>query len=361
VSGDEALSPRGRIALMRAVDSGDTPLTPEIDRSMETCVMCRGCEPACPSGVHFGHLMEKTRDHLAEEHRITPRWARAGLALVGHPRLLRGASLALAVAQRARVVPSRSGLPLIPLRQQPLVSTGDDVHLFTGCVMDAWQRSIHMDTKKVLEAAGYGVQPTGDAVPCCGALHAHAGLSRQARRLAERAVDELSDGHPVLVNSAGCGAALKDVGRLLGTRRAEELAARVFDISEWLAQRLERLPRVPPLDMRVAVQDPCHLRHVQRVHAATRAVLAPFVGELVELDDEGLCCGAGGMYSLLEPRLAGDIRQRKVDSISRSRPDLVASANPGCAMHLAGAGVRTVHPMTVVAQALDGGRSGGAG
>jgi glycolate oxidase iron-sulfur subunit len=102
----------------------------------------------------------------------------------------------------------------------------------------------------------------------------------------------------------------------------------------------------------VAIQDPCHLRHVQRVHEATRTVLTPFVRELVELDDAGLCCGAGGAYSMFQPELAGEIRDRKVAAIDRAAPDLVASANPGCSMHLGTVGVPTRHPMSIVHDAL---------
>jgi glycolate oxidase iron-sulfur subunit len=164
---------------------------------------------------------------------------------------------------------------------------------------------------------------------------------------------------PIIVDSAGCGAAMKDYGHLLGTTEAEAFAARVFDIQEFVAQHMDRLAGAAPLDLRVAVQDPCHLRHVQRVHLATRVVLEPYVRELVELDDDGLCCGAGGAYSILEPELAGQIRERKLASIGRATPDLVASANPGCSMHLGAAGVDTVHPMQLIDRALREGRGPG--
>lgn len=153
---------------------------------------------------------------------------------------------------------------------------------------------------------------------------------------------------------------MKDYGHLLGTPEAEAFAARVHDVQEWLAGQLDAgplnggasLPEVEPVDAKVAIQDPCHLRHVQRVHQATRVVLRPFVRELVELDDDGLCCGAGGAYSVLQPELAGDIRDRKVAAIDRVAPDLVASANPGCSMHLGAVGVPTVHPMQLIDRAL---------
>jgi glycolate oxidase iron-sulfur subunit len=352
VTGDESQSPRGRIALMRAVHTGGAPVTSEVRRSFETCVQCRGCETACPSGVPFGHLMEETRAALAGADRRRSGYQRVALAPLTRPRLLRTASRLAAVGQRAHLVPTRFGLPTLPLHDAPLRTSGGDVYLFTGCVMDAWQRDVHRDVQRVLESAGYGVEPTGDRAPCCGALHTHAGLAVQARALARRVIAELDGDRPVLVDSAGCGAAMKEYGRLLGTDDALAFSERVHDVSEWLAPRLGRLPAVEPLDLRVAVQDPCHLRHVQRVHLATRTVLEPFVRALVELDDEGLCCGAGGSYALVEPENARAIRERKLASIARARPDVVASANPGCSMHLAAAGAPTAHPLSLVARAL---------
>lgn len=358
VSGDESQSPRGRIALMRAVQDDNAPLTADIVRSFESCVQCRGCEAACPSQVSFGHLMERTRESLAANGTITPKWQRAGFKLLAHPHLLRIGSLALAVAQRLHVVPSRLGVPAkLPIWRKKFTSSGDEVWLFTGCVMDAWQRDVHQDGQQVLEAAGFAVRPTGTQAPCCGALQDHAGLTNETRRLAERMIRNLAGNAPVLVDSAGCGAAMKEYGHLLGTPEAREFSARVFDIQEWLALRMDRLPKVEPLNMRVAIQDPCHQRHVQRSHEGTRTVLRPYVRELVELDDQGLCCGAGGAYSVFEPEMANQIRARKVSAIERAAPDVVASANPGCSLHLAAAGVPTVHPMTLIKSALAGSTS----
>lgn len=354
VTGDETRSPRGRIQLMREMQLSGAPLTTEIQESFETCVQCRACEPACPSSVPFGHLMERTRETLVSERRMASLWRRLMYRPLARPRLLRAGSSVLALANKLHLVPRRFGLPVsMPVRRPPHTASGDDLYLFTGCVMDAWQRDVHIAAQRVIEAAGFGVTPTGDVAPCCGALQAHAGLTDQTRSLAEKMMAALSsDDRPVLVDSAGCGAAMKDYGRLLGTVEGKAFSARVFDIQEWLADHVGSLPAGEPLDLRVAVQDPCHLRHVQRVHPATRIVLAPFVRELVELDDEGLCCGAGGAYSVFEPELAGAIRDRKVEAIDRVAPDVVASANPGCSMHLSAAGVETVHPMVLVARAL---------
>jgi len=355
VTGDDTYSPRGRIALMRAVQSDGAPLTAEIVDSFETCVQCRGCEPACPSGVPFGHLIESTRERLVQDGHRPPLELRVALHALGHHKLLLAGSSAIGLAQRVKLVPS--GLPLpakVPIRRAKLRATGNDVHLFTGCVMDAWQRDVHAAVKSVLEACGFGVSITGGDAPCCGALHQHAGVGEGARVQARQVIAALSGDKPVLVDSAGCGAAMKDYGRLLGTARAAAFAARVFDIHEFVADHLDGLPAVKPLDLRVAVQDPCHLCHVQKSHMAVRDVLRPFVREVVELDDDGLCCGAGGAYSLVQPELAGLIRDRKTAAIAAVAPDVVVSANPGCSLHLQQAGHHVVHPMELVAQALRG-------
>ena len=359
ITGRDTESPRGRIALMRAVQNEGAPVTAEVVRSMETCVQCLGCETACPSGVPFGHLMEGTRAALAAEGRITPWWQRLGLRLLRHRRLLLAGSSLLALAGRLRLLPMRRlGLPArLPLRRGRHRASGPDVWLFTGCVMDAWQRHTHLAVQRVLEAAGVGVTPTAGAAPCCGALHTHAGLEADAAAIAGQVIAGLSgDDRPVLVDSAGCGAAMKHYGRLLGTPEAEAFAARVFDVHEWLADRLDALldgPPAEPLALTVAMQDPCHLRHAQRSHESVPVVLRPFVRELVMLDDDGLCCGAGGAYSMLEPELATAIRARKTAAVQRSGASVVASANPGCSLHLAAAGLDVRHPLELVAQALD--------
>ncbi|MBT6445061.1 MAG: (Fe-S)-binding protein [Acidimicrobiaceae bacterium] len=352
VTGDETMSPRGRIALMRHVQDNDAPITDEVVDAFATCVQCRGCEPACPSAVPYGHLIEQTRETLVDMGKLTPKWQQAALKPLASPKLLRAGSAALAVINKTGLLPDRLGLPgELPIRQQPLVASGDDVWMFTGCVMDAWQRDVHQATQRVIEAAGFGVRPTSDTAPCCGALQSHAGMGDEARKLARKTIAALGD-KPILVNSAGCGAAMKEYGHLLGTEEARAFSGRVYDVSEFLADHVDKLPVVEPLDLRVAVQDPCHLRHVQRVHEATRVMLRPFVRELVELEDDGMCCGAGGAYSVLQPELAGQIRDRKVEEINRHTPDAVASANPGCSMHLAAAGVPTIHPMTLIDQAI---------
>ncbi|HEX4530179.1 MAG TPA: (Fe-S)-binding protein, partial [Acidimicrobiia bacterium] len=286
VSGLERLSPRGRIAAMRAVELDHAPLDAAFRDTIETCVQCRGCEAACPSTVPFGHLIEGANEALAAhpapaaDTRRTARrlaeWFGFTLVLPRH-RLLLTATWVLLVAQRLHLVPRRLGLPELSAHslRTPLVADDPpaDVYLFPGCVMDAWQRDVHRDALEVMRAAGAQVGLPGPGGDCCGALHTHAGRIAQARRLARRVMASMRGTAPVVVDSAGCGAAMKDYGRLLDTPEAHAFASRVRDFSEWLAAR--PLPRMRPTGTRVVVQDPCHLRHVQKVHGAVRQVLEP--------------------------------------------------------------------------------------
>jgi glycolate oxidase iron-sulfur subunit len=197
------------------------------------------------------------------------------------------------------------------------------------------------------------VRPSGGAAPCCGALHVHAGRVGDARRLARRTMRALAGDVPIVVDSAGCGAALKDYGHLLGTPEAAAFSSRVLDLGEWLDAH-GPLP-VRPTGTSIVVQEPCHLRHVQRAAAPTRRALASAY-DVRDTDDDGLCCGAGGAYSALQPTLATAVRDRKVAALRRAGggPDpVVASANPGCIGHLRAAGVDVRHPADLLAAALD--------
>ena len=368
---EESASPRGRITLMRAVESGELAIDEDFVTFMERCVMCRGCETACPSGVQFGALMEQTRVTLADKGLVrVPLFVKLGLKTLEHHRLLALGSSLLGQLQRFGMIPDRVrrrvGLPEhIPTRNLPIsTSSGTpDVWLFTGCVMDVWQRDVHLATKRVLELAG----AKNVALPlrggdCCGALHLHVGQKADGVRLAGKVMASMPGTAPIVVNSAGCGAALKDYGHLLGTDAARAFSMRVFDSQEWVAQRIDALPAVDVRADRlvVAVQDPCHLRHVQKAHLATRKVLERFV-DVREIADDGRCCGAGGSYSLLQPELAESIRTQKVAAVRSTGAVTIASANPGCSMWLTNAPrangqpqLRFVHPMKIVLDAIEG-------
>lgn len=360
VSHEEALSPRGRIATIRSIQWSGMVIDDQMSDILNTCVQCRGCEPACPSGVPYGRLIESAKSAMANQRQSTPWWQRLGLRLLRHHWLLVLGTPILACAQRLHLIPKRAGLSQLPVRVgTPIVASSDDpdVWLFTGCVMDAWQRSTHRSAAALITSAGcsYGIPSKGGA--CCGALHSHAGLTTEARSLAISVMNSMPGSAPIVVDSAGCGAALKDYGHLLGTPEAEEFSQRVFDIHEWLEPHIHVITKnhQPVSDKQtIVVQDPCHLRHVQKSHLAVRSILSP-VANLIELDDDGMCCGAGGAYSVVEPELAQRIRERKVQHIlarSGNRSTVVASANPGCLMHLQNAGLVVKHPVDILAEGL---------
>lgn len=354
ISGDETRSPRGRIEAMRAVQRRAAPVTPGFLEVIDSCVQCRGCESACPSDVPFGRLMEGTRSALVRSGELEPWWRRAGHRIVGWPRLLRAGSQVTAAAQRLHLLPRRAPLPSLPLRQEPLEATGQDAWLFTGCVADAWDRDTHATAIRLLALVGLGVEPTGDAAPCCGALASHAGLADLAADLGSTVASALDGARPIIVDVAGCGAQLTELDHHIGPA-GESVARRTVDIHTVLAERSDRLPPPPAGAARpvVAIHDPCHLRHAQRQHEAVHAVLSRYV-ELVPLDDEGLCCGAGGAFAALHPDEAAEIARRKVEAVRRSEATLVASANVGCTVHLARAGLTVTHPVRIIDDLLAG-------
>ena len=245
-TGEEGLSPRGRIDAMRAVQWRDAPIDDDFVRFMTTCVQCRGCEPACPSGVPV-RTSDRSNPRAPGRARVASRRGGSGgrSRCCREHRLLLVGSTALAVAQR---LPARSpttgvGAVAAPPRRPNIPATGSDVWLFAGCVMDAWMRDTHRSTAKVLDSLGVGYDVPGDGGGCCGALHAPRRPARRdgaARR--STVMRSMPGDAPILVNSAGCGAALKDYGRLLGTDGAHRFSARVFDIHEWVASRLGDLP-----------------------------------------------------------------------------------------------------------------------
>lgn len=388
VTGLEIASPRGRIAAMRAVESGTLPVDGAFEGAMFECVQCRGCETACPSSVPYGSLIGAVRTGLAERGPIAsvPLWRRLGektafRIVLPRRRVLRLVSWLLWAAQQLRVVPRRLGLPRLsatamrsrlkaprgaartPEEPTRRAGRGDaagsteepDAWLFTGCVMDAWSRDTHAAALEVMHATGAEVSLPGRGGDCCGALHAHAGRDGEARRLALRVIASMPGVAPIVVDSAGCGAAMQGYEELLGTPEADAFSRRVHDFSAWLADR--GVPPVRSMGRVVVVQDACHLRHVMGTHSSVRKVLAGAY-DIVETDDDGLCCGAGGAYSLTEPALSGAIRDRKVSAIARSRAGVdpatvtVASANPGCIYHLRAAGLTVQHPADLLAEAL---------
>lgn len=356
LSGDENRSPRGRIDILRSLEHGERTLDDDAVAALSSCIQCRACEPACPSAVPFGHMIASaTQTMVVEQPALVPRWLRVGLWSLGHPALTALATAAIrALGRMWRVPGAPRGLMDRVSRQRKWIEpfgSGDRVLLVRGCVMDGLQRSVHVDTVTCLEAVGFAPRSADRAEGCCGALAHHAGLVELGAAQATRFVSGFSGDAPIVTDSAGCGAHLKDLARVLGTTEAERFASRVRDVGELLADRADRLPLIDGQRPRVAVADPCHLRHVQRAHEPMRAVLGRVV-ELVDLGDDGQCCGAGGAWAIRHPQDAAELRDAKLDRAGALGVQCVVSGNPGCTMHLGGGPLRVSHPVEIIAEAI---------
>jgi glycolate oxidase iron-sulfur subunit len=228
--------------------------------------------------------------------------------------------------------------------------------LLSGCVTDDWFGPVHLATIAVLRRAGYRVVVPDDQT-CCGALAAHEGRAAEAEALLRRNVDAFRGADVVVTNSAGCGAHLADAARRAGPSAAD-LAARVRDITEVAAEAIGdgRLPELAPTGEQVAVQDPCHLRHALRVIRDPRVVVEAAGHDVVDIDPDGLCCGAAGVYGVLRPDTSAALGERMAGLIRATGATVVASANPGCEMQLRahlGPGYRVAHPVELYAERLE--------
>ena len=364
-TGDESDSPRGRIELMRALEAGElAPGDPGVALHLDRCLGCRGCEPVCPSGVGYGRGLEAARALLTQR-RGVPSLVRAALGALtvaeasrivyalarlvratGIPRRLAGwgrirFALGMLAATAPKVGRGRwrsvkgSGGTSPNLHQPPPTSP---VLLFRGCVMEGLFSHVHDATIRTLQVNGYAVGEAPAQV-CCGALHAHAGLRDEARGLARTNLAAFgNDDTPIVVNSAGCGAMLKEYGHLVDVpEEGQRFAARVRDVSELLA---ERGPRPgAPLDVTVAYDPPCHLLHAQRIAEPPERMLRAIpVLRLISMPDAAQCCGSAGLFTLVEPMMSRAVLAPKLASLAEARPQVVATGNPGCLMQL-GAGL----------------------
>src|SRR5947208_1456462 len=342
-TGDEADSPRGRIELMRALEAGElAPDDPALALHLDRCLGCRGCEPVCPSGVGYGRGLAAARALIAHR-RGVPALARLALAAMtgagvsrvvyalaralratGIPRWLAGwgrvrfamgmlgATAPKVRGGRWRSVKVGGGAPPRNLHHPPPPSTTSTVLLFRGCVMEGLFSHVHDATIRTLEVNGYAVREVPEQV-CCGALHEHAGLEHDARRLARLNVAAFGAGdEPIVVNSAGCGAMLKEYGHLLD-ESAARFAARVKDVTELLAARGPR-PGAP-IAATVAYDPPCHLLHAQRIAEPPERVLRGIpVLRLVKTPDAAQCCGSAGLFTLVEPEMSRAVLAPKLDT-----------------------------------------------
>jgi glycolate oxidase iron-sulfur subunit len=366
--GQEADSPRGRIHLMKMRRDGRETNTATFVQHIDACLGCMACVTACPSGVQYDSLLEVARPQAERD-------ARRGLgdrafrelifALFPHPGRLRVMSWPLGLYQKLglqRLVHASGILKLLPARLQamerllPPISftshamparipakapTRRRVGLLLGCVQRVFFGNVNQATARVLAAEGCEVI-IPEAQQCCGALAEHAGKEEEAIASAKRLIDafEAADVETIVINAAGCGSAMKRYGHLLRNdaeyaERARAFAAKCRDISEVLTELEPRAPR-KEVKMRVAYHDACHLQHAQGVRAQPRRLLQGIPGvDVREIAESEICCGSAGIYNLLEPEAATDLRDRKVQNIMRTGADVIVSGNPGCLLQIA--------------------------
>jgi glycolate oxidase iron-sulfur subunit len=393
-------SPRGRIYLMKGLLEGKLAPEEKVLKHLDQCLDCRACETACPSGVEYAHILERTRTVLAPHRKLGAagrlfRWF--GLSALLPSRVVQALVFKLLWLQqrlgllrlggwlaKRRLLPRRLAgavrqappVPWASFRQQhagawdgtrrALVfpARGESRHrvaMVTGCLADQLLPEVNTATIRVLTENGCSVEVLRGEV-CCGALHIHNGARDRAQALARANVRAFRDrGYQAIVsNAAGCSAELRRYDELLdGDAQASAFAAQVRDVSEFLCQIGFRPPAGPgPLTGSVANDEPCHLLHAQQISDPPRQLLRAIPGlHLVPLDDADTCCGSAGAYSLLQPDLAGRIGDRKTAAIARSGAQIVATGNPGCLLQIrqglqaAGLMVNVKHPVELLADA----------
>ncbi|MAG70885.1 MAG: heterodisulfide reductase-related iron-sulfur binding cluster [Vicinamibacterales bacterium] len=387
-------SPRGRLHLMRAEADGRVPIADALVRRMDACLGCLACTTACPSGVDYGPLIEQTRAGIEAEFRrpLADRLFRTLVfQILPYPGRLRWvAALMAAVTSHGDWLDRRGWLDRLPARLGALVRLAPrsvaagrslpartpaegtrraTVGLLTGCVQRVFFADVNRATARVLAAEGCDVVAPVDQ-GCCGALALHAGREREAKTLARRVIAafERSPVDRIAVNVAGCGAAMKEYGRLFvddpeWAERAAAFAARVGDVTEVLDEIGPTRATRHPIDARIGYHDACHLAHGQGVRAQPRRLLEAIPGVSVVTPAAGeLCCGSAGIYNLVQPEAAAALGARKIAAILDLDADLVATGNAGCLLQLAAAGrtagqpVRLVHPIEIVDAAIRGTR-----
>ena len=385
---DEKDSPRGRLYLMRGLWEGELELKPQVIDPLNRCIDCRACESACPSGVPFGELLEKTRGIILENKsqsikekisrmfilkglfRSTGLMISASLFLKlyiasGLPKLITrtfiGRLFPESFVFKQHLLPNFTGESfkrkhadkiLSPLQDKESKKTDTQINkknlrvgMFTGCIMDVSEKAIHDATLNLLRSIGCEVVVPGNQV-CCGALHVHSGDRKTAQ---EFAVKNLSAFEPrnldaIITNAAGCGAQLMEYHHLF----AEEISNaqmnwssfenKIIDVLEFLSGYSELLEKLPFMDVddTVLYDAPCHLIHAQKVDDNPRKLLNSLPGvKLVPLTESSWCCGSGGIYNLVQPDLSKAVLKRKIESVRqtlRSFPEAktIVTGNPGC-------------------------------
>ncbi len=393
----ERNSPRGRIALMRAIADGHLEASKAFAEEMYFCLGCLACETACPAGVDYAQLFETARAESERSGALdTPRrtFLRTVLlrGLFMRPRLLRlvgrllrfyqvsGLQTLFRATRLNRLLPrnlqhlesqtpvarGRFSCDLIRPVERPPGPTLHRVGVLTGCVQDIVLPDVNRDTVDVLLVNGCEVH-TPAVQSCCGSLHAHNGDLTAARDLARRQIDafDLSGLDAIITNAAGCGSHLKTFHRLLAddpvyAARAAEWSRKVRDIHEWLVETGWRRPRgQAATTVRTATyHEACHLCHGQKISRQPREILQGIPGlEMVELPESTWCCGSAGVYNITQPEMAARLQARKMSHVFATGAEVAVTANPGCHLQLldgaarAGRKLSVKHPVSLLAEA----------
>lgn len=366
---DENHSPRGRVYLIKQVAEGNMPLDESLIDPVFTCLDCRACETVCPSGVEVGALIESARGQVFAAqlpHGVNSLLEKFFLrGIFPHPARLHAIGKLLRFYQRMgiqsltrkwgllRVMPkhlremesvlpsiaAQPALESLPERTPAVGERKATAALFTGCVMDVFFSSINEATARVAARNGLDVVVPKEQL-CCGALQIHAGDRDQARALARTNIDSFlaSDAEYIIINAAGCGAALKEYPELFRDdpeyhRRAETFSKKVRDISELLVE-VGFDPPNSRVDRVITYHDACHLCHAQQIRRQPREILRSIPGlQVIEMPDSERCCGSAGIYNLTRPEMAGQLLERKMDDV----PDgvsAIAMGNPGCMLQI---------------------------
>lgn len=393
----ERNSPRGRIALMRAVADGELSISREFADEMSYCLGCLACQTACPAGVNYAQLFETARADIESsginDTPVRTFWRTLTLrVLFMHPQIFRFAGRLLCLYQRSgleslvrylglmRLLPSdlrrlepqtprictKFSHQLIAEHEKPSGEMRHRVALLTGCVQDITFSDINRDTADVLLANGCAVH-TPPVQSCCGSLHGHNGEPALAATLARRMINMLppEDYDAIITNAGGCGSHLRHYSALLADDPAYAALAKVWDskvrdIHEWLIQIGCRKPESADgaAPITVTYHESCHLTHGQKITRQPRDLLRllPDV-KLVELPESSWCCGSAGVYSITQPEQSALLLERKVRHIISTGADMLATSNPGChlqiasGLHAAGSRIELIQPVTLLARA----------
>jgi glycolate oxidase iron-sulfur subunit len=365
--GDERDSPRGRIYLMKEMFEHDRRASPEVQRHVDRCLSCLSCMTTCPSGVDYMHLVDYARVHIEDTGKrgFRERLARALIAAtLPYPdrfrQALRAARFARPFAGLLRRLGFRELVAMLELAPAGLLRSGTfagpgtaatkterlrRVILLAGCAQQVLRPEINDATIRLLARRGVDVEVAPGA-GCCGALVHHMGREADAIAMAKRNIDAwtrvIDKGDPVdavIVNASGCGTTVKDYGHLLArepkyAERAAKIAGMARDVTEFIGS-YDLGPPKRWSSLRVAYHSACSMQHGQRIIDEPRKLLRNAGFTVVEVPESHLCCGSAGSYNILQPAIAADLRDRKVDNIRSVRPDLVATGNIGCLTQLA--------------------------